>query len=241
VGMSQQAPFVDAAASIDPQNKANTFISYYTYGAATGLALDLDIRSRFPGRSLDVFMRRMWVKYGKTERPYTLDDVRRTLGETVGSAAYADDVFRRFIVGSELPPYETLLARGGLLLRRAKAGSAWIGALNLVVRDSALVVGGPVLVGTPAYVAGIAQGDRLVSLAGRGTVAVADLDNVLSSLKPGARIPAVIMSRDGRREVVLVLAEDPRMEIVPYEMAGLPVTTAIRDFRESWLGSKVRR
>src|SRR5690606_41851505 len=44
VGMSRQAPFVDAATSVDPHNRANTFISYYTYGAALGLALDLELR-----------------------------------------------------------------------------------------------------------------------------------------------------------------------------------------------------
>ena len=33
------SPFVDAATSIDPQNRGNTFISYYTYGAAIGLGL----------------------------------------------------------------------------------------------------------------------------------------------------------------------------------------------------------
>lgn len=238
VGMSQQAPFVDAAASIDPQNKANTFISYYTYGAAIGLALDLDIRSKFAGRSLDDFMRRMWVKYGKTERPYTPEDVRRTLGETVGSAAFADETFRRYIMGSELPPYDSLLARGGMLLRRARPGAAWIGDLSLVVRDSALIVGAPVLVGTPAYLAGIEQGDRIVSLGGRTVVAVADADSVLAALKPGGRLAAVIVARDGRREVTMVLAENPRVEVVPYEVAGLPVTNAMQSFRESWMGSK---
>jgi hypothetical protein len=48
--MSMQAPFVDAAQSIDPQNRQNTFISYYTWGAAIGLGLDLTLRQRFPGR-----------------------------------------------------------------------------------------------------------------------------------------------------------------------------------------------
>ena len=38
--MSLQAPFVDAAAAIDPVNRGNTFISYYTWGAALGLGLE---------------------------------------------------------------------------------------------------------------------------------------------------------------------------------------------------------
>ena len=238
VGMSQQAPFVDAAASIDPQNKANTFISYYTYGAALGLALDLEIRSKFPGRSLDDFMRRMWVKYGKTERAYTLDDVRRTLGEAVGNPAYADDVFRRYILGSGLPRYQSLLAAAGMSLRRAKPGAAWIGDLGLRAQDSGIVVGAPVLLGTPTYVAGIAQGDRIVSIGGRTITSVGDADTAVAAIRPGGRLVAVIAGRGGRREIQVVATENPRMEIVSYEAAGLRVTAEMKRFRDAWMGSR---
>jgi predicted metalloprotease with PDZ domain len=60
VDMSRQAPFVDAATSIDPQNRSNTFISYYTFGQAIATGLDLTLRSRSPDLSLDDFMRAMW-------------------------------------------------------------------------------------------------------------------------------------------------------------------------------------
>jgi len=59
--MSRFAPFVDAATSIDPTNFSNTFISYYTWGAAIGLGLDLSLRERSDGRiTLDHFMRALW-------------------------------------------------------------------------------------------------------------------------------------------------------------------------------------
>ena len=73
VEMSMQAPFVDAATSIDPHNRANTFISYYTYGAAIALGLDLRLRTE-KGSSLDEFMRALWARYGRSETPYTLDN-----------------------------------------------------------------------------------------------------------------------------------------------------------------------
>ena len=57
--MSRQAPFVDAATSIDSTNFSNTFISYYTYGAAIGLALDLTLRERFDDVTLDTLMQRV--------------------------------------------------------------------------------------------------------------------------------------------------------------------------------------
>ena len=236
--MSRQAPFVDAAASIDPQNKPNTFISYYTYGAALGLALDLDIRHRFAGKSLDDFMRRMWTKYGKTERPYTAADVRATLGEAVGDTAWANGVFRRYIDSTAAPAYDTLLGHAGLLVRRAAAGKAWMGDIDFQARDTTLIIGSAALIGTPAYAAGLERGDRLVSLAGRSTVTAADVEAVLGSRRPGETVPAVIIGREGRREVNVTLAESPRLEVVTYEEAGMPVSDAIREFRERWMASK---
>jgi predicted metalloprotease with PDZ domain len=57
--MSLRAPFVDAAAALDPTNP-NIFTSYYPYGAIVGLALDLQLRGRAKPLSLDDFMKRMW-------------------------------------------------------------------------------------------------------------------------------------------------------------------------------------
>src|ERR1700691_4295331 len=59
VEMSRLAPFVDAATANDPVNYANTFISYYTYGQAVALGIDLEIRRHFPGKSVDDWMKTM--------------------------------------------------------------------------------------------------------------------------------------------------------------------------------------
>ena len=60
--MSRLAPFVDAATSIDQTNFANTYISYYTWGTALGLGLDLSLRDRTDGKvTLDDFMRALWI------------------------------------------------------------------------------------------------------------------------------------------------------------------------------------
>ena len=50
VDMSRLAPFVDAAVSIDRTAWPNLFISYYTYGQAIGLGLDLSLRDRSNGK-----------------------------------------------------------------------------------------------------------------------------------------------------------------------------------------------
>ena len=56
--MRLRAPFVDAASSIDRTAWSNTFISYYTYGAAIAFGLDLEMRARSNGATTaDDFMR----------------------------------------------------------------------------------------------------------------------------------------------------------------------------------------
>ena len=55
IEMSFQAPFVDAATSVDPVNRENTFISYYSYGSVLGLALDLSLRQN--NLNLDDYMK----------------------------------------------------------------------------------------------------------------------------------------------------------------------------------------
>ena len=93
VEMSMQAPFVDAATSVDPHNRGNTFISYYTWGSVVGLALDLELRGRFPGIALDHYMRAMWEAHGRTEIPYTVEDLEAALAALPAVAACAGNVF----------------------------------------------------------------------------------------------------------------------------------------------------
>jgi len=66
--MSRMAPLVDAASWSDRVNFANTYISYYTWGSAIALALDLSLRERGDGRkSLDDYMRVLWQDFGRAE------------------------------------------------------------------------------------------------------------------------------------------------------------------------------
>ena len=66
VDMSRLAPFVDAAASIDRTAWPNLFISYYTYGQAIGLGLDLSLRDRSNGKVTgDEYMRALWAQFGR--------------------------------------------------------------------------------------------------------------------------------------------------------------------------------
>ena len=85
VEMSQFAPLSDGARAADPTNFDNTVISYYTWGQAIALGLDLTLRDRSNGRvTLDDFMRAMWVRHGK---PAAQAVVQGTAGIRTASGA----------------------------------------------------------------------------------------------------------------------------------------------------------
>jgi predicted metalloprotease with PDZ domain len=244
VEMSQQAPFVDAARSIDPQNKANTFISYYTWGAGIALALDMELRTR--GKTLDDFMRAMWAAYGRPQRNYapvkryTVDDARRVLGQVSGDAAWADGFFARYVTGREAPDYAALLARAGILLRPAAPNAAWMGDVRWADENGRVTLASSAIVGTPLYEAGMENGDRLVSVDGREVRSAQDVTAALAARKPGDRVPLVFESRGSTQNATVTLAASPRLEGVLFEDAGRPVTEEIRRFRAAWTASRAR-
>jgi predicted metalloprotease with PDZ domain len=243
--MSQFAPFVDAATSIDRTSFANTFISYYTYGEALALGLDLSLRDRTDGRvTLDHYMRAMWRRFGKAggrmpgyvDNPYTLDDARAVLGEVAGDAAFANDFFRRHVQGHATLDYQRLLARAGLTLRAASMNHGFAGDLRLQQAQNAIRVGAAVPFGSPAYEAGLERDDVIVSLGGEEIRTVADATQAISSREPGETLPVVFERRGERVNATMRLVADPRQELVVDESA----TAEQRRFRDQWLSSTGR-
>jgi predicted metalloprotease with PDZ domain len=245
VGMSQLAPFTDAARSIDKTNHSITFISYYTYGSAIALALDLTLRERSGGKlTLDDFMRAMWRAHGKpggpepglVGKPYTLKDARDRLAEVSGDRAFADQFFDKYIEGREAVDYAPLLQQAGYLFRKRNAGGAWIGS---VTTDGSGTITSLVPWGTPAFEAGLDQGDMIVDVDGKPMTGGA-LQAALKTKKPGDRVTVTIKRRGGATMTATITTkEDPSFETVAIESAGGTLTPAQRAFREAWLGSKV--
>ena len=247
--MSRLAPLVDGAAAVDRTNFDNTYISYYTWGAAIGLGLDLTLRDRSGGAvTLDHFMRALWQKHGKpggkapgyVDVPYTMSDLKAALATVAGDAAFADDFFARFIQGRDVVNYEALLARAGLVLRPTSPGRPYAGQLGLSdVQGRTLVVSAAPL-GSPVYEAGLDRDDVIVSVGGRAIAGAPDFERLIRARKPGDEVP-VVFERGGRRiTAVLALIQDPQLEIVRAEEIGRPITDAQRRFREAWLSSLPR-
>ncbi len=236
VGMSRQAPFVDAAVSVDPTNRRNTFISYYTWGAAVALALDLSLRAD-GSATLDEFMRRVWEAHGRTFDPYDVQDLERILGSVWQDPARAREFFDRYVRGSEVPDYQRLFAQAGFRVVRTNPGRASLGDLALRASDGQLRLVAGTLEGSPAYRAGLDRGDRLLALDGRPVSTAADVREALSAIRPGDVVEITFESRDGRHVVRVEAEEDGTRNVVPIEQLGEEPSATQRAFRQRWLSS----
>jgi predicted metalloprotease with PDZ domain len=235
IGMSEQAPFTDAAVSIDRENQDNVSISYYDYGDALALALDLALRSR--GKSLDEFMRVLWARFGKPEIPYTLAGVHHALAAAAGDAAFADDFWRRYIDGRELPDYAPLLLRAGVLVRPAHADAPWIGDVRTTLVGDHLVVTSGTRIGTPLYDAGIDYGDRIFSVGGQPVATDSAVGATIATHHPGEQVTLSIGDRKGTRDVAVRVGANPTIELIPLEDAGQTPTPEQLAFRRDWIRS----
>ena len=258
VEMSEWAAFADAARSIDPTDQSRSFISYYTYGAAIALALDLSIREQSSGKlSLDDYMKLLWKLHGKpggpapglVGKPYSLKDIRDHLAELTGNRKFADDFFDKYIEGRDVADYAHLLWLAGYTVRLTNPDRAWIGNVQMQGQDGALTVGGGgggrgqggggtlVPFGTPLYDAGIEVGDTITTI--DGAPATMALWTALSQKKIGDKIVLGVRHRDGTTATkTAILKADPAIQTTV--IANDALTPAQKAFRASWLGSRVK-
>jgi len=234
-GMSLLAPLVDAATSIDPTNFGNTFISYYQWGEAIAIGLDLTLRTRFD-RTLDDYMRAMWKKYGKTGTPYDMDDLRTTLGEVAGDPAWADEFFGRYIMGHEVVDYAGLLSHAGLLLRPARPDRPWLGYFGLDYGDKGAELTGGTLVGQPLYEADLDRGDLILTIDGTPMTDADAFESVRGRHRVGDTVEVTFRSRGREHTATVRFDADPTLELVTYESAGREATSGMLRLREAWVG-----
>lgn len=246
IEMSQRAVFEDGGVFGAPTNSQNLFLSYYTYGSGVAFGLDLTLRTKFAGKTLDGYMRELWQAYGKHQKnyapakPYTMADLQASLAKYTGDAAFAKEFFARFIAGHEAMDYESLLAKAGFQLRKARPGAIWLDA-PLREQSGALVVAGPTNWLGAMYKAGLDRGDKLLMLDGQAVKMMADVQAVFSNHKPGDTIAIEFEQRGVRRTAQLTLQEDPQIEVVPFEAINREVTVTMKELRAAWLESQISK
>ncbi|WP_026836676.1 M61 family metallopeptidase [Gillisia sp. JM1] len=229
IEMSYQAPFVDAATSVDPVNRENTFISYYSYGSVLGLALDLNLRSK--GLNLDDFMKQVWNTYGKTEVSYTIEDLHESLAKYAG-AAVADEFFGNYIYKSEMPKYAELFKTVGLKLTQ-DVDKGYFGA-SLKANDSLIQIASNPKIDSPAYNANLTSGDQITTVNEDPISSMEDWENIIKESKPGTVLNITFLRDAKQAKSKVTLSKDPTYSINIDENADKKAKKA----REAWLATK---
>lgn len=233
IGMSQQAPFVDAATANDPNNFGNTFVSYYSYGATVGLALDLTLRER--GHTLDEVMQLIWQRYGKTEIPYHVRDLQLALGEVAEDQEWAKNWFAKHVYGSDLPNIGALLDDYGFMLNPVKSDTVDFYRLSLKEDNGSLSVRRAIPENTPLYEAGLNQGCQITALNGVDISSRDDWDAAVRDLKIGQACSINFTQLGRERTGKFVASSSPQLKLT--FMDG-KVKKKVRKRREAWLKLK---
>ena len=225
IEMSYQAPFVDAARSVDDINRGNTFISYYSYGSMLGLALDLSLRAQ--DLNLDDYMKRVWEIYGKPFKNYTVDDLHQTLNAYAGEE-FGNQFFNNYIYKSEMPDYASLFKTVGVDIKQNTDKPAF----GLRLRNQVIVSN--TKMGSSAYKAGLEKGDKLVRIDGVIINGASDFNSIFQNIGPNKTIE-VVFERFGKEQSVKMTLDTD----TSYSISSLETLSEIeKRNRASWLGAK---
>jgi len=229
IEMSQQAPFVDAARSVDPVNRNNTFISYYSYGSMLGLALDLFLIEK--GLNIDDFMKLVWNNFGKPEIPYTVEDIHNTL-KTYAGADFGDYFFNHYIYKTEMPDMKRLLANVGVSLTQ-DSSKIYFGATvtNGVISDNTIL-------GSSAYKAGLENGDKIIKIGDVQINDLVDVNAILNTYKLNDEVDIVFGRFGVIKQTTVKLQPSKVYSLSLFEANHIELSNDMKANRESWLQAK---
>jgi predicted metalloprotease with PDZ domain len=232
---SQRAVFVDAGVSVDRTNYPNMFTSYYSHGGALALALDMELRN-MPGKSLDGFMRELWKRFGKTEKPYTMKGLQDALS-TYSNADFAKRFFAKYVYGHSAIDYGQLLSKAGLEIKSAGAVADLAGNTRFNNENGKLVVIDNTIRDTPLYDAGVDAGDELIELDGVALHNEQDIENIVARHNPGDQLKLVYRHRNARIETNIKLKSNTTLNVVSIDRRN---TTGEEKLKSDWQSSRAR-
>ncbi len=232
IEMSFQAPFVDAATSVDPVNRDNMFISYYSYGSVLGLALDLSLREN--NLNLDDFMKLVWKKYGVTEIPYTIQNLHNTLNEYAGET-FGDHFFNNYIYQSEMPNYKTLMESVGVILKQPKSEPYFGAYVSMSADKSGYMILRNTKMGSPAYEAGLDNGDVILSINDKPFVEDQKFEDYLKQFSIGEPLQVEFKRYGNDKTTEMVLIPSPDYSFSLMEDKEQEPSKKMLEQRKKWL------
>ena len=227
IEMSYQAPFVDAATSVDPVNRENTFISYYSYGSILGLALDLSLREK--GLNLDDFMKLVWTTYGKKEIPYTVKNLNDSLN-TYAGREFGDAFFNAYIYKGNMPDYTALFKTVGVTLSQ-QAAVANFGASVIINANLQGEIRRNTTIGSPAYLGGLDKGDFITKINGQALPSSTSFEDYIKTFPVGTELTIDFLRNAEPRKTTVKLASNPEYSI---KLADNPSKKTLKN-RTAWL------
>lgn len=237
--MSEMASYTDRAAAYDETNFENTYFSYYSYGEIIALALDLSLRTLFNNIALDDLMKAMWIKYGKSENPYTTEDILTTLGEVCGDKKFAETFFNNHIYGNTFPDFENLFDQLGYKLIKKNPVKPKVDFLKLKFEgDTAILLSNP-LVGSSFYEAGVNKGDLILSIDEQAVTSYPELNFIIGTRKIGDEIDVSYSHFGKLRKGKFKVKEDNRIVLVPKERFSIRENEEETKRFQNWLKSRI--
>ena len=91
--------------------------------------------------------------------------------------------------------------------------------------------------GTPAFQAGIEEGDIITSADGRAIATIDDWQAAVRAHKPGDAMPVEFNRHGTIVKATVNIRGDPTVEVVMLESTGTPLSRDQKMMRDAWLGS----
>lgn len=231
IEMSYQAPFVDAATSVDAVNRENTFISYYSYGTMLGLALDLSLRQN--KLNLDDYMKLVWRTYGKNETPYTIKDLHQSL-VTYAGKELGDSFFNSYIYNSGMPDFGTLFSTVGVVLKQDLENPYFGGSVTIPDYGTGIIQRNT-LIGSPAYKAGLDRGDVINTINNIPLTKGQSFEGLISKFKVGESVRVDFTRHGVQKSTTVILTGNPAYSLYLMEKEGGKPGKKIEKNRKDWL------
>jgi predicted metalloprotease with PDZ domain len=187
---------------------------------------------------MDDYMTALWKRFGKTEIAYTIPGLEEVLADVTHDKAFATDFFTRYVTGHESFNYAPLLEKAGLTLKKPGAGKPWLGQVQFT--EGTTTISSNTIVGSPLYTAGLDFDDVIVQIDGKLVARPADINEIINTHKPGDVVNIQYKHRTEVKTAAVTLGENPAYILTTFEQAGITTTKEMIEFRNSWLGTKIK-